>query len=288
MSVRTVLLRSMAFAALAGGGLAALQHGEVGVGPGRAATTPVVLTAGPAPDATQDLTAPDASVALSPLGLPCGLSVSAEAAPGAMVALDIIDPCAPDARVTITHNALSVTARTDAMGLLTVDLPALETPAFVTVHLDGGAEATVLTGLPDFGDHDRIALGWEGNLGLQLHAFEGDATFGASGHVWQDAPGDKAAGGGFLTMLGDATMDPPGMAQIYTVPRTRSGSLTVSVEVPITDANCGQPVNARILRVDPTGQVDVRPITMTLPGCDAVGEFLLLQNLFSDLRLASN
>ena len=52
--------------------------------------------------------------ALSPLGLPCGLTVTTEARPGAMVALDIMDPCQGNARVVVEHSGLNLTGQTDA------------------------------------------------------------------------------------------------------------------------------------------------------------------------------
>jgi hypothetical protein len=309
MSVRNPFLRSVALAALCGSGVAAFVHYDLAATPVRAEVGAVVLTAGPAPappaqpqaatpaqaDGTRapPIAEPPAeTVALSPLGLPCGLSISAEAMPGAVVALDIIDPCAPGTRVDITHGALHFSARTDAMGLLTLDIPALETPAFFTVRLETGAEETTLAGLPDLIDHARAAITWTGTAGLQLHGYLGDASFGTAGHVWQDNPGSIAAAsigaGGFLSLLGDPDLAQPQLAQVFTIPRALRDDLSLVVEVPITDANCGQPVRAQSLQITPGGTVQTRPVTMTLPGCEAVGEFLMLQNLFLDLRLASN
>lgn len=306
MSVRKLFVRSVAVAALCGSGVAAIMHFDLAGAPVSAEVGAVVLTAGPVPTATtqseaQAQAAPnpatiiepssDSTVALSPLGLPCGLSVSAEAMPAAMVALDVMEPCAPDTRVDITHGALRFSARTDAMGLLTLDIPALETPAFFTVRLATGAEETALAGLPDLIEHARVAITWEGDTGLQLHGYMGDAAFGDAGHVWQDNPGSIAtasiSAGGFLSVLGDPSIDQPQLAQVFTIPRRLREDLSLVVEVPITGTNCGQPVRAQSIQITPGGPVETRPVTLTIPGCDAVGEFLMLQNLFLDLRLAA-
>ena len=45
---------------------------------------------------------------LSPFGLPCGLSVTTTASDGAVVALDIMDPCQPHSRVIIEHSGLNL------------------------------------------------------------------------------------------------------------------------------------------------------------------------------------
>jgi hypothetical protein len=62
----------------------------------------------------------------SAFGLPCGLTVSAEAQPAAMVALDIISPCQPETRIVIEHSGLTLTATNDALGILTLDVPVFE------------------------------------------------------------------------------------------------------------------------------------------------------------------
>lgn len=247
---------------------------------------------------TQAPSAPPVSVAttttepLSPFGLPCGLSVHGEALPGAMVALDVMAPCRPDMRVEIAHADLTFAAATDRTGLLTVDVPALETPAIFTIRLADGEEAVTIAGLPDLIDIARVAVSWQGDLGIELHAFEDGAEFGAPGHVWQDAPGsaaDTAIGaGGFLTSLGDPGLDSPRLAQVYSYPRASGGAPRLSVDIPVTAGACGTPVRANSHEVTENLRVETRPITLVLPGCDAVGEYLVLQNLFEGLRLASN
>lgn len=228
---------------------------------------------------------------LSALGLPCGITVSATALPAAMVALDVMAPCRADATVTINHSGLEIVSTTDALGLLTLDIPAFETPAFFSVTFADGIEETVLVGLPDLRDFDRIGLSWQGNMGLELHAMEFGAAFGDQGHVWQEAPAGPevaiAGDGGFLTMVETGNS----FAQIYTLPRAtlREGDqVRLSIDAPVTQANCTRNVMARTLRAEGGGPVDVTELTFTVPSCDAVGDVLVLQNLLDDLRLASN
>ncbi|MBL4627986.1 MAG: hypothetical protein JKY00_08100 [Roseicyclus sp.] len=228
---------------------------------------------------------------LSELGLPCGISVTATAMPAAMVALDVMAPCRADAVVTIIHSGLEISSSTDALGLLTLDIPAFETPAFFSVTFADGVEEAVLVGLPDLPEFDRIGLAWQGNMGLELHAMEFGAAFGEAGHVWQDAPAAPetaiAGDGGFLTVLETGAT----FAQIYTLPRAtlREGdSVRLSIDAPVTQANCTRDVMARTLRAEGGGRVDVTELTFTVPACDAVGDVLVLQNLLDDLRLASN
>jgi hypothetical protein len=203
-----------------------------------------------------------------------------------------MDTCAPGARVEITHGALSFSDRTDAFGLLTLDVPAFEAPAFFNVRLDTGAETTTLAGVPDLVGHLRAAIAWSGSVAMQLHAYLDGAAFGDPGHIWQDNPGsfaDAAIGaGGFLTLLGDPTLSDARMAQVFTSPIALRDDLTLLAEVTVTETTCGQPVRAESLQASAGGRVSVQPVTLILPSCETVGEFLVLQNLFDSLRLAAN
>lgn len=232
---------------------------------------------------------------LSPFGLPCGLSVTTTAIDGAQVALDIMDPCQPHSRVVIEHSGLNLTGRTDVMGLLTMDVPVFETPAFFTVRMPDGTSESSLAIVPDLGGYYRVGLQWNENRALELHALEFGATYGEAGHIWQGSAGsvDRALSGegGFVTQVGDADVDSPMLAQIYSLPRDTldtTGNVRLSIEAPVTEANCGQDTLARTLELEEDGSVAVIELTFTFPGCDAVGDYLVLQNLLQDLRVASN
>lgn len=232
---------------------------------------------------------------LSQFGLPCGLTVTTEVMPAAMVALDIIDPCQPNARVIIEHSGLNLTGQTDVMGILTIDIPAFESPAFFTVRMPDGVTASALAGLPDIASYYRVGVQWVENRELELHAMEFGATYGDPGHIWMNNPGtpDRAVTGqgGFVSHLGDASVDAPMMAEIYTFPRDtldNDGTVRLTIEAPVTPVNCGQGTLARTLESDVDGSVSVIELTFTVPGCDAVGDYLVLQNLLQDLRVAAN
>ena len=81
------------------------------------------------------------------------------------------------------------------------------------------------------------------------------------------------------------------LAEIYTFPRDTlngDGTERLSIEAEVTEANCGQDTLARTLESDVEGAVAVIELTFTVPGCDAVGDYLVLQNLLQDLRVATN
>lgn len=291
MATRTAIMQAGALSALC----LALAGGIMGGGfwpaRGNSQTQAVAVTEPSVPpaDTAQPAGAPPAP--LSAFGLPCGLVVTATAMPAAMVALDIMDPCNPDSTLEISHANLSFSARTDVMGLLTVDIPALETPAFINIK-SAEDEVMAIAGLPDLADFARVAIAWEGDFGLELHAFENGAEFGAPGHVWQDAPGrvaDTLAGnGGFLTSLGDPRITAAKQVQIYTIDRANPADLALSIDIPIKSETCGRPLAAQAVQTTQGGAIDIWPIRVTLPGCDGIGDFLVLQNLFDTPRLAAN
>jgi hypothetical protein len=47
-------------------------------------------------------------------------------------------------------------------------------------------------------------------------------------------------------------------------------------------------VRAQTVQIAESGTIMTNPVTLTIPGCEAVGDYLVLQNLFEDMRLASN
>lgn len=250
---------------------------------GPAIMPPVILAVG----SIEPGTAPD----LSALGLPCDVTVSAAAQPAAIAALDIMAPCLPSSEVSIVHSGLRLSARTDAMGLLTLDIPAFETPAYFSVTFADGTEDGVLVTLPDLGQFDRIGLSWQDDMALELHAMEFGASYGGDGHVWQGAPASAdaaiTASGGFLSVIDTGLSH----AQIYTLPRAilaENETVRLSIDAPVTAENCARPLAARTLRTEAAGRVDVTDLTFTYPSCDGVGDVLVLQNLLDDLRLAAN
>ncbi len=229
----------------------------------------------------------------SAIGLSCGLEINAVAMPAAMVELDVVNPCQADARIEIVHSGLSITAQADQMGHLSVDLPAFENPAFITVNMPDGTGEDVLVTVPDFENFGRVAIQWAEDRGLELHAYEFAAEFGGEGHIWSENPHlpERAVSGegGFLTQLGAADVEDPSLAMVYTFPRTAiQGELELAADAPITAQSCGQTTQARTLETRADGSVAVVEVSFVLPECEAIGDFVLLQNLFQDLRVASN
>jgi len=62
----------------------------------------------------------------------------------------------------------------------------------------------------------------------------------------------------------------------------------VSIEAQVMENTCGTRIEGQILRSNPFGAPNIEDLAIAVPGCDAVGEYLVLKNLPQDLKLARN
>lgn len=239
---------------------------------------------------------PETTVARNAFGLPCGPMLSGAPAPAAMVELTLSAPCRADATVEVRAGPLQFTARTDALGVLRLSVPALETEMPLGVRFADGSEVTAEIASPDAAKFTRVALQWQGaGSGLHIHALEFGARYGEPGHVWAEAPRAPEVAltgrGGFLTRLGTGTGETDRLAEVYTYPlgvSERDGLVRLSVEAEITAANCGRDVTGQTLQPGIDGRPESVEISFAMPGCDAIGEFLVLKNVLRDLKVAAN
>jgi hypothetical protein len=56
----------------------------------------------------------------------------------------------------------------------------------------------------------------------------------------------------------------------------------------VTKINCGRDIQAQSLEMRDAGQLKSQNLSLSVPGCDAVGDFLVLNNLLEDLKVARN
>jgi len=218
------------------------------------------------------------------LGLSCERSLTAEARQGALLRAEVIAPCDPGVRVEIRHEGLRFAAETGGDGRILSDIPALRPDARVEARFADGTVLRARVLIPESARLDRVALVAEGWAGLAFHAYEFGARRGGAGHVHAEADGLH---GGGMVRLGDAGIDAPLLAEVYTLPSGRFGSLggvRLAVEAVVTPANCARDVVAEFVRsgvmAEPVG------LRLSTPSCDAAGEILVLELQSSDLRLA--
>lgn len=223
----------------------------------------------------------------------CETGFTAASAPAAIVSLTVESPCHAGELVEFSHDGLRVTERLDDRGLVHIDLPALSEEARFTVRFDDGSTSKAEIFMPTLAEYERIALVWKGVTGMGLHALEGGAAYDEPGHIHANNLGsaERAARGegGFVTVAGSI----PGgwTADVYTYPLAlidAGRSPEVSVEAEILAEACEVPTEATLLRFSPRDGLGLSELFFGAPGCDAVGEFLVLKNLPQDLKIASN
>ena len=225
----------------------------------------------------------------------CDIAIDANAGPLASVKLSVSAPCSRNERLTVHHNGMMFTETTDDTGKLGVTIPALAKHAVFIVEFSNGEGAVAVADVPQLDEFDRIALQWAGSGGFQVHAREFGAAYGEKGHVWSGSAHLEGAEtdlttGGYVVHLGDATTLAPKLAEVYTFPSRRarqSGSVVLSVETEVTQANCGRDISAQTLELRGEDSLHTRDLVLAMPDCSQVGGFLVLNNLVADLMIAS-
>ena len=226
--------------------------------------------------------------------LECVPTMEGLAGSGAMVKVMVSAPCFADSVFTTHHQGMMFTAKTNAEGSATFTVPALAEVSVIIAAFENGEGAVATTLVPDFAKYDRAVLQWQGERAVLLSAYEGTADFGDEGHIHKENPGTMArldaAQGGYLMRLGDASVDSALMAEVYTFPSgmgVDTDAVMLVAEAEITAENCGQELSAQSIQVMPSGETSALDLVMTMPDCDAVGDVLILKNMFEDLTLAA-
>ena len=230
----------------------------------------------------------------APKGFSCDITMQALPAAAAMVDLILLAPCNASERVTIHHHGLMFTEVMQPDGSLGITVPAMAERATFVAAFDSGDGATAAVDVSSLSFYDRVAVQWKGEAGLQLHAREFTDTYFGESRVWAASAGDVANAargeGGFLTRLGRTNTPGARIAEVYSFPSGTAqsgGDIALSVEAEITDFNCDQTLEAQSLEIRDAENLRIRELTLEMPGCDSVGDFLVLKNLIEDLKIAS-
>lgn len=227
----------------------------------------------PAPSATAKAPEPVATDT-------CTATLSATPLPGAVLSLGLVAPCDGNARVVLRHGGLAVTGKLSAAGTLFTTLPAMEPSGEVVAMFPDGttARAAATTNLVGI---RRVAVQWQADDAFQLQVYESGAEFGTPGHVSAERP----VGAGKVDVLGDATVDLPLLAQVYTWP-VAPMPVAVTIEAAVTDRTCNREILGEAVESD-AGRVTTTEITLAMPDCAGIGDFLVLNNLAGGTTLAA-
>lgn len=228
-------------------------------------------------------------------GMPCQNTFTAQSEKAGMAALSVQATCRTNQRVEIVHDRLRFAGRLSQTGTFVAQVPALSGNATFLLRFEDGTVLRQTVAVPAAREFERVVLQTGGMNGARLHAYEFGAGFFDDGHVWQGAPRNadfaETGNGGFFKLLGDASIEDPLVAQVYSYPRGESATnnvVRVSIEIEVTAQNCNHQVVAETLQPGADGQLQAATLSVNMPDCSAAGEFLVLKNAVRDLKIASN
>lgn len=268
--------------------------------PASAALTPVPAAPAPLPEPTAPAPTLAAADPVAPLPAPavpemapkaaeapadCALDLALTAGPKAMIAVALTAPCRAGERVVLRHGGLAFAETLDAAGNLALDLPALNATGEVSVLFPDAEILRDAVAVPDAAATRRFAVQWMADDAFQLHAFEKGANYGEPGDVHAGQP--LSPDGGLLVSLGDPGLDLPMLAEVYTWPADPAIAAEIVIESAVTQATCGRELLGETV-VAQAGSVTVTDLTLAMPGCDAVGDILVLKNPGQGVTLAAN
>jgi hypothetical protein len=220
----------------------------------------------------------------------CNTTLDLMAEPNAMIGITLVAPCQPNQRVVLRQGGLVVTAMTTSTGALFTAVPAFETLAVVEVAFTDGEKHSAEIAVPELANLRRFGVQWQADDAFQVHAFENGASYGEPGHISAVDPNRPLAGmpakGGFMTLAGDSTTENPLLAEVYTYPADPTAKPEIVVEAAVTEKTCGRELLAETLS-SMGGTLFVTDLTLAMPECDAIGDYLVLKNLVLDLNMAA-
>ena len=224
----------------------------------------------------------------------CPIEATASAQAAAMIKYTLTAPCFAGAEVVISHSDLMFSGVLSDDGTLTAEIPALATDAMVRAFFTTGETIETSLAVESLNLYDRVLVQSFGASGVQIHAREFGANYGDTGHVWSGSDRDLSViaegKGGYLTTLGDSTLDGVHIAEVYTFPTALSqmtGAIDLTIETEVTAQNCARDIEAQAVQFKVGKEVSSQVLTLAVPDCSTIGSFLVLNNLLQDLTVAS-
>jgi hypothetical protein len=282
---------------------------DVGVTPVKPANQTAALIAPVAPPAVAPQVVKPAANAPSS-GCPAP-KTGVTSLPAGRMQLAIQSACRVNEPVTIAYGELNLVRKLDAAGSATVTLDQIFGPGEgVTLRfVDGATVQLSPTPLPPSAyPTSKVAIIWEKNVDLNLHAFEAGATIGKPGHIWSGGNAlpqsvdaiiaDAGRGAGWISTVDDGRNEGSKM-EVYTFlhsPEQLTGVVALAIEhasrgsMPPADM-CGSAALAEIpfdvIMIDNKGQVLRESGIVPAVACgQAIGENVrYLRGAVPDLRI---
>src|SRR5690606_17378361 len=139
-----------------------------------------------------------------------------------------------------------------AAGTLIASIPALQSPAEVSLSFIDGTEATDSAEVPDLALYDRFAIQWHEADAFQLRAYLKGFDAGEAEVIASATPGKVSEAGGYLMSLGAAEAPRPLLAEIFTWPKGEpapDSAVKLSIEAAVTAATCAREILGETLQL---------------------------------------
>jgi len=238
-----------------------------------------------------DMPAIDATPRTARAEATCNANLVTSSKLGEMLALTLTSPCRPDSEVTISYSGLSFTAITDADGSLQIDVPAFDEQTAITAEFADGTSASSDITVRGIDRIARVAIAWEGDANLDLHAFEYTAAENSEGHVWEgNARSYRASrrnGGGYLTRLG---LPGARQAEVYTLPvsrRTQSGVIDTQIRFTNDADICDGRIEVLSLYNNQALRADHRSVSIETARCSEDSEVVSIDAAVRSISVAA-
>lgn len=224
------------------------------------------------------------------LPMSCETELTALPLAGAMVRLQLDAPCYQNQRITISHAGLQFADVTSTGGRFGVDFPALNPFAPYAVTFADGKKVEARTLGLSLAGVQRVAISWSGQPVLHVHGFELGAGFGDAGHIWAGAE-NNSPDGSTLIQLGNPDVISPILAEVYSVHTDQAmqdGTVEFLVEVELSGDTCGRQIIAQSFQLTGDGVLASLGLSFSLPDCGGESGYLVLNNLFQNMKIARN
>jgi hypothetical protein len=207
----------------------------------------------------------------------------------ATVVVDVTAPCSANETVSLHHSGVMFSETLDTSGRLEFRFPILSENVVIIARFQNGQGDVAVARVPSLADYDRVVLQWTDASDFQVHARDLDAETGAQDLVWSGSAHLEGAEtdlsyGGVPTLSDDPDAPAVKQARIYTF---RADDHARVVELKVTEETCGRVMSMQSIDLRSNGKLRTRDISLSMPDCSAVGDYLVLNNLVDDLMIAS-
>lgn len=209
-------------------------------------------------------------------GPDCQPRLNLSALPGALLDLHLHAPCHPGESVRLRHGPLVFAERLNELGQVSLTLPALEREGRVSALFSDASYVAAGAAVTGLEQQRRLVVQFIGEDSFQLHALENGAAYGLP----------LAQSAGQLISLGHPGALMPMRAEVYSFPMDQNLLAEAVIEAEVTEATCGREMLGETLSLS-HGRITRTDLHLSMPGCEAIGDILVLKNLVPEMTLAA-